>query len=301
MDTGKYLLTILTPTYNRRDRLPALFESLQNQTVYGFQWLVIDDGSNDNTEDYIRGLRTDRFVIEYHRKENGGKHTALNYAHPYIKGDYVCIVDSDDYLTNDAVQSIFNLIKQYGANEEIACYSFQKGEKNGEAMVKNVPDEPVVSNHIDFRLNGNRPGDCCEVEKTSVFREFPFPEFPGEKFISEGYLWVNIGLKYNTVYINKVIYMCEYLEGGLTNSGRKMRIKSPKGGMETCNVFLSAKDKPRLNLKLTIKYLWLYICCGKFAGYSFSDMKEKCNRKGLLVINYPAGLLMYKLWSVLYR
>lgn len=301
MDTGKYFLTILTPTYNRQDKLPILFESLQNQTVSGFQWLVIDDGSNDNTEDYVRGLRTDKFVIEYHRKENGGKHTALNYSHPYIKGDYVCIVDSDDYLTKDAIESISNLIQQYGKDEKIACYSFQKGGKNGEALVKNVPDKPVVSNHIDFRLNGNRPGDCCEVEKTSVFKEFPFPEFPGEKFISEGYLWVNIGLRYNTVYINKVIYMCEYLEGGLTNLGRKMRIKSPKGGMETCNAFLSAKDKPRLNLKLTLKQMWLYICYGKFAGCSFADMKEKCKRKILLIINYPAGLLMYRMWNALYR
>lgn len=301
MGTGKCLLTILTPTYNRRDKLPVLFESLQNQTVFGFQWLVIDDGSNDNTDEYIRGLKSDRFIIDYYHKENGGKHTALNYAHPYIKGDYVCIVDSDDYLTHDAVESIAKLIQKYSTDEKIACYSFQKRGKNGEVLVKNVPDEPVVSNHIDFRLNGNRLGDCCEVEKTSVFREFPFPEFPGEKFISEGYLWVNIGLHYNTVYLNKVIYMCDYLEGGLTNSGRKMRMKSPKGGMETCNAFLSAKDKPRLNMKLTLKQLWLYICCGKYAGYSFREMKEKCNRKELLVINYPAGLLMYRLWRVLYR
>ena len=301
MDTCKCLLTILTPTYNRRDKLPILFESLQNQTVYGFQWLVIDDGSSDNTDEYIHGLKTDRFEIEYHCKENGGKHTALNYAHPYIKGEYVCIVDSDDYLTHDAVESISALIQQYRSDKSIACYSFQKGGKNGEPLVRNIPVKPVVSNHIEFRLNSNRPGDCCEVEKTSVFREFPFPEFPGEKFISEGYLWVNIGLHYNTVYVSKVIYMCEYLEGGLTNSGRKMRIKSPKGGMETSNAFLSAKDKPRLNMKLTLKQLWLYICYGKFAGYSFRDLHEKCNRKGLLVVNYPAGLLMYKLWSVLYR
>lgn len=300
MNTEKCFLTILTTTYNRRDKLPVLFESLKNQTVSGFQWLVIDDGSSDNTDEYIRELKSDRFVIEYHRKENGGKHTALNYAHPYIKGDYVCIVDSDDYLTADAVESISYLIRQYSTDETIACFSFQRGGKNGEALVKNVPDEPIVSNHIDFRLNGNRPGDCCEVEKTSVFRKFPFPEFPGEKFISEGYLWVNIGLHYNSVYVNRVIYICEYFEGGLTSSGRKMRMKSPKGSMETCNVFLSAKDKPRLNMKLTIKQLWLYICCGKYAGYSFKDMKEKCNRKGLLVINYPAGLLMYRLWRILY-
>lgn len=301
MNTGKCFLTILTPTYNRRAKLPVLFESLQNQSLYGFQWLVIDDGSTDGTEAYISGLKTDRFEIEYHRKDNGGKHTALNYAHPFIKGEYVCIVDSDDYLIPEAVESISKLVQQYSTDKRIACFSFQKAEKNREPLVKNVPEEPVVSNHIDFRLNGNRPGDCCEVERTSVFKEFPFPEFPGEKFMSEGYLWVNIGLHYNTVYVNKVIYVCEYLEGGLTNSGRKMRMKSPRGGMEACNAFLAAKDQPRLNMKLTLKKLWLYICYGKTAGYSFADMKDKCNRKGLLIINYPAGLLLYRLWHMLYR
>ncbi len=300
MEEANCLITILTPTFNRRDKLPILFESLQKQTASGFQWLIIDDGSTDDTAEYVRSLLSDKFEISYHYKKNGGKHTALNYSHPYIKGEYVCIVDSDDYLVPDAVESMANLISKYGADETIACYSFQKGRKDGRALVKSVPKEPIVSNHIDFRLNGNRPGDCCEVEKTAVLKMFPFPEFEGEKFLSEGYLWVNIARQYNTVYVDKVVYICEYLEGGLTKSGRKMRLKSPKGGMETSNAFLSAKDKPRLNFKLTIKQMWLYICYGKLAGYSFSALKKKCNRKGLFVINYPAGLLLYIVWSFLY-
>ena len=119
--------------------------------------------------------------------------------------------------------------------------------------------------------------------------------------MSEGYLWFNIALKYKTVYVNKVIYICEYLEGGLTSSGRKMRLRSPLGGMATSNLYMSARKAPKLSFKLLIKQIWLYICYGKFAGLKYSSMYDKCSRKGLFVLNYPAGWLMYKVWSKKYR
>ena len=290
-------LTVLTPTYNRKDRLPALYESLMKQTVKDFQWLIVDDGSTDDTSSYIYGFESAGFDIDYYYKPNGGKHTALNYSHPYIKGEYVCIVDSDDFLIPEAIEQILSLIDSYKDNDQIAVYSFQKGSAEDKALVRDMPDEPLVSDHISFRLNGNRLGDCFEIVKTCVFKEFPFPEFEGEKFVSEGYLWVNIGLKYKTVYCNKVIYICEYLEGGLTSSGRKMRVKSPLGGMEVCNLFLSVKKSPRLCMKVTIKQLLLYICFGKIAKLSYSDLYMKCNRRALFVLFYPAGWLMYRKWK----
>ena len=293
-------LTILTPAYNRSDRLPALFESLKSQTIKAFQWLIVDDGSTDDTKSYISSLETSYFEIDYYYKPNGGKHTALNYSHPYIKAEYVCIVDSDDYLIPEAVEQILSLIERYKDNDQIACYSFQKGLTADKALVSDMPDVPLISDHITFRLNGKRLGDCFEIVKTSVFTAFPFPEFEGEKFLSEGYLWVKIAQKYKTVYINKVIYICEYLEGGLTSSGRKMRIKSPLGGMEVCNLYLSCTDTPRLCLKMTIKELLLYICFGKFAGLSYSEMYKKCSRKALFVLGYPAGWLMYRIWKKKY-
>ena len=88
------MVTILTPTYNRAKTLPKLIESLCGQTSTNFQWLVIDDGSTDDTEAYIEALKQQNlpFEWEYHKKKNGGKHTALNAAHPYIKGDVVLIL-----------------------------------------------------------------------------------------------------------------------------------------------------------------------------------------------------------------
>lgn len=295
------LLTILTPTYNRKKELAKLVESLKRQTRKDFQWLIIDDGSTDGTEEYVKSIVPEEFEIEYHFKKNGGKHTALNYSHQYIKGEYVCIVDSDDYLTPDAVQIICTAIMRYVKNPEIACLSFLRGRTESDPIVKGFPQNPVISDHITFRLNGKRGGDCCEVERTKVLKEFPFPEYPGEKFMSEGYLWVNMGMKYKTVYINRIIYICEYLEGGLTNSGRKMRIKCPLGGMENSNTFLAVKGSKHLNLKLLVKELLLYITYGKFADNNFFMMLKKCNRPFLMTLAYPFGLLMYNDWKKRYK
>lgn len=95
-DDYTYQLTILTPTFNRKKSLERVYESLKSQTSYDFQWIIIDDGSIDNTREYIESLNESNFLMEYHYKKNGGKHTAINYSHPFILGKYTCIVDSDD-------------------------------------------------------------------------------------------------------------------------------------------------------------------------------------------------------------
>ena len=114
-------LTILTPTYNRGDLLKKCYESLNAQTNMEFQWLIVDDGSTDNTAEVVNGFQREsqQMNIKYLRKVNGGKHTALNYAHPYIEGDYVLILDSDDTLTEDAVQCAYDGWESYQKNEEI--------------------------------------------------------------------------------------------------------------------------------------------------------------------------------------
>lgn len=100
------MITILTPTYNRAKLLQLCFDSLCAQTDFDFEWLIVDDGSTDNTEEVVNGFLTDKFPVQYVKKQNGGKHTALNAAHPYINGQYVLILDSDDTLTADAVERI---------------------------------------------------------------------------------------------------------------------------------------------------------------------------------------------------
>lgn len=293
----KYPLTILTPTYNRSNTLPTLYKSLCNQTYQNFQWLVIDDGSSDETYLYFKNNLNDNFLIDYYYKPNGGKHTALNYSHKYIKGELVCIVDSDDWLLPDAVDTIIKEWQKYKNNKKIRGLTFQKGKSWNSAICDKFEDKSIISNHIDYRVNGKRKGDCCEVITTDTFKEFPFPEFKNEKFLGEGYLWNNIGFKYDIVYIKKIIYICDYLDGGLTKSGRILRLNCPLGGMENSKSFLKSDTNRKVNLKILIKESWLYVCYAKFAGYKYTEIIRTTPKKLFVSINYIFGLFLYFFWK----
>lgn len=295
-----YKLTILTPSYNRAHCLQSLYESLEAQTNHDFQWLVIDDGSTDGTQELFKNLKSDSFFIEYHSKKNGGKHTAINYAHNYIKGEYTFIVDSDDTLTSNAVQEVLNVIEKYKKNKNIKIFSFLRGSNISDPFNKDFPDGEIVSNHIDFRLNANRPFDCAEIVESDIFCARKFPVFEAERFLGEGYLWTYWGFRYDTVYVNKVIYICAYLEGGLTKSGRSMRMKCPLGGMENSNTYLESCHDRRVNTKLLIKEVMLFICYGKLARKNIKQMYKQCHRKILLLFLYPLGVLLYYHWKRLY-
>ena len=123
-------LTILTPCFNRKPRMKKLLESLEQQTIFDFQWLIIDDGSTDGTKEWFDQLDKAlySFKIDYYYKKNGGKHTALNYSHQFIKGKYIVIVDSDDRLVDNAVETILTYWRKYESNSQIGGITFQKGE-----------------------------------------------------------------------------------------------------------------------------------------------------------------------------
>ena len=284
-------VTILTPTYNRANHLKKCYESLKMQICQDFEWLIIDDGSTDETKDTIKPFLSEtEFHVEYHVKKNGGKHTALNYSHDFIHGRYTIILDDDDTLTPDAIETIKHYWEKYNENKEIWCLSFQK-LLNGKP-VQLFDKEETISNHISFRIVSNRPFDCAEVMRSDIFKSYFFPEFAGERFIGEDCMWTTLALCYDTVYIRKGIYNCEYLEGGLTKSGRKFRLKSPNGGMFRSNIYLES----RFSLKLRIKHAVLYDIYA-FASKDVHGSLKKSNSKGLCRLVLPAGFLVYKKWN----
>ena len=295
------LLTILTPTYNRRDLLPRLYDSLRKQTNQDFQWLVIDDGSTDGTMDLIRNFHGHSFSFDFYTKPNGGKHTALNYAHPYVKGKLTCIVDSDDWLLPHAVQAIIDTYTQYQSMAQVGCLTFLKGIDSSNPVNGLFPEGPVVSNEIDFKINGHRmKGDCCEVIYTKILKDHPFPEYDGEKFMGEGYLWNYLGFRYDSVYINQVIYICEYLEGGLSKSGRLLRVSCPYGGMANSNSFLERLNGRKVNFSVLVKEVLLFICYGKFAGLNYQEIRRRCKRNAIVPVLYPFGIILYFYWKKKY-
>ena len=121
-------LTIITPSYNRGNYLKRLYDSLVNQNNHHFQWLIIDDGSTDDTERAVESFDNKLFALDYYKKKNGGKHTALNYSHPYIKGELVCIVDSDDWLLPEAVDKILERKREFFQSGNVKMLSFLRGK-----------------------------------------------------------------------------------------------------------------------------------------------------------------------------
>ena len=223
------MITIMTPTYNRAYVLPRLYDSLCQQTRQDFEWLVIDDGSTDGTAELIFDYRVKSdFSINYYYKENGGKHRAINEGVVHATGDWIIIVDSDDLLTGDAVAKLYDVMNHIGS--EFVGMCFRRTTLSGHiigisdpAWIKSIVMQPIMAGHV-------LKGDLAYVFRTNVMRECPFPEFPGEKFVPELYIWNKIAdIGKIVFYVDQVIYLCEYLPDGYTSNFKKNLRSNPCG------------------------------------------------------------------------
>lgn len=294
----KELLTVITPTYNRGNLLENCYNSLKNQVDLNFEWLIIDDGSTDNTKDVVDKFISENIVpIRYIYKKNGGKHTALNIGFKEAKGELSLILDSDDTLTKDAVRSIWEVWDKSKNINDISSIVFLRRYKNGEIIGDNFKEDMKVTNHIDIAFNNRVRGDKCEVYVTDILKQYQYPIFENEKFMSESVVWTQIGRKYRLICVNKPIYITEYLPGGLTKSGRKLRINCPLGGM----LFAKECIKDDIILKYRIKNAILYVCYGFFAKKKLSYMVNESGSKVLVFFMIPLGYTLYKYWNYKYK
>lgn len=273
----------------------SLWNSLQKQTVKDFEWLVVDDGSTDGTKNLITQLQEKSdFPIRYIHKSNGGKHTALNVGIQTICSELTFIVDSDDYVTEDAIESILKIHKKYRLQNNICGYAFLRAFPDGKVNGKKFEVDEKIGSYIDVRVNGDdTSADKAEVFKTHCLKEFPFSEYPNEKFLGEDLVWVRMARKYQMVHINKAIYIGNYLEDGLTNNRRKHNIASPVGCMHRAEEFMESDLKIIYRIKGGLQY----IVYGKFAGVKAIDLIRKSIHKILATVCIPGGLLLYARWN----
>lgn len=249
-------LTILTPSYNRAAHLPKLYESLKKQTSQRFEWMLVDDGSNDRTERLAEEWKEEGQVFfRYIRKENGGKHTALNVGLAEITSELTFIVDSDDWLPENAVEIILRCHERYKNCQGVCGYSFLRCYPDGTVNDALFSQNEQIDTYVNVRINGHIAGDKAEVFVTDILKQYPFPEFPNEKFLPEDLIWVKMSGPWKMVHINECIYISEYLEGGLTRSGRKMKLHSPRGMMARSIAYL---EDPAVNFRTKLKMALLY-------------------------------------------
>jgi glycosyltransferase involved in cell wall biosynthesis len=227
------MITIFTPVYNRAAVLENLYQSLWRQTAYDFEWLIIDDGSTDSIAEVVyHWMETESvpFPIRFYQQENGGKHRAINRGVQLAQGEAFFIVDSDDCLTEDAVEWIHKWWEDVADNDGYAGIAGLRGNRNRD-VIGDIPHFEVYVDATNLeRSEYGLLGDKAEVYKTSVLRKEPFPEFEGENFLTEATVWDRIayeGLKIR--WFNQVIYLCEYRADGLTSQGWEVFIKNPVG------------------------------------------------------------------------
>ena len=289
-------ITVITPIYNRNKFARQLYICLIQQTCYDFEWIVVDDGSNEPVEPLLRELQ-DKSLTSMHgdgdclsfpmrciRKPNGGKHTAINLGVRHAQGELVLILDSDDTLPRNAIETISRHYELCKDREHCGGVCGVMAHHDGTRIGTGFGTDTLYESSLKLRYELKVKGDVLEVFKTSVLREFPFPEITGEKFCPEALVWNRIATKYKLYCFNEVVYYRDYLEGGLTDKIVKIRMDSPRASMMTYQE-LTKYDIPfKDKLKAAVNY-WRFRFCAK------GDNNPSIDYKWYFAI--PFGYLMH--------
>lgn len=281
-------LTIFTPTYNRAHTLPRLFESLQRQTCKDFEWLVIDDGSSDNTSELFQvWLMGDcEFRIRYVPVVNGGKNRAINQALKLARGQYFMILDSDDILPKDSIEFILNKFREVFNLHKFIGISGRKADIYTKIPLGTEKSGWSEEGFVDCNnLERSKYGlerDMAEVFITDKLRKYEFKVWPNEKFTPEEVVWNQMALDgYKLRWYNKVTYLCEYQEGGLTNSSWRLLRDNPMGYAMMWNHKLLYLKSFKNILNAVVQY---GSCC--ILAKEWNEI-FKCNRKLMSITLFP--------------
>ena len=220
-------LTIFTPTYNRAYILPKLYESLCKEPADSFVWLIVDDGSTDDTQKLIKRWQKERRIeIEYHKQPNGGKMRAHNKGVQLCTTSLFLCVDSDDQIASGAIALILGAYQSI-INDETLCGIIAKKQ-----IVNRIssPKLPILERSTLHNIySAGFIGDTSLVFKTSVLKKYLFPEIAGEKFVPEAYVYDQIDQKYELLILDEYLIRCEYQEDGYTSNMKKLYLRNPKG------------------------------------------------------------------------
>ena len=218
---------------------------------------------------------------------------------PTITTRLTFIVDSDDWLTDDAVRLIEAYDAKYRGRSGLCGFSFLRIAPDGSSLLTGggLPSAEFVESYIECRLNRDLDGDMAEVFYTDRLQAFPFPEFPGERFIAEDVVWIRMALTDDLVFVDKPIYVCEYLPGGLTRTGRSMAIRAPRGAMERARLLMVDACARRVRWKGAV----LYGCYSRFAGLDARTAIHTSGHPWLSMLAYPFGLVLHRRWRRRHR
>lgn len=280
-------LTVITTTYNRAYCLHQVYESLLRQTSDDFVWLILDDGSSDDTKSLVnRWIAEDKIQIRYHYKENGGMHTARNAAYALVDTELNVIIDSDDWMADDGVEKIvsyWTAHKQEGIAGMISHNSDPSGKQIGTPMPSGITQCTVT----DFFGKFGGKGDKKLVYRSDLTKLYPYPEFEGEKFYPASYKFRLLDQKYQMLILDEVVCIVDYNDDSMTRAKFAQYRSCAKGFAHFRNEMmrLSHSFTECCNLALH------YVAESRFA-------KDRCfirnaYRKGYVLVMCLPGTLLY--------
>lgn len=286
---NKPFLTVFTPAYNRAYTLPRTYESMKQQKNTDFIWLIVDDGSSDNTAELVRQWQSEEngFEIQYIYKENGGMHTAHNTAYELIDTELNTCVDSDDALAPDAVQIIYDAwqrVKDRGYAGMLAL----DAEFGGKIIGKGFPEGLTSTTLGNYYRNGGS-GDKKLILRTDIVRQYPpYPTFEGERFVPLGSLYTMIDKSYELAVLDAVVCLVEYMPDSSTNNMIRQYYRNPNGFRYGRLVTLTEPTTLKRRLEVYVHYAAESILAGKPI---VRDAPHKL--LGLLSAPFGALLAMY--------
>jgi len=251
-------LTVFTPTYNRKELLKRTYESMLRQTCKDFEWLIVDDGSVDNTKEEVEGwIAENKIDIRYYYRENGGKMRAHNMGVELAACPLFVCVDSDDYLTDDAVEVLidsYKRAKKEYPDKNIGGVVCHKGKSETELLSACDFPKVSISTLYGLYLNGFS-GETTLMYETDILKKYPFPEIDGEKYVPEDYIYDKIDSVCVLAVVPRIVTVCELVEEGYTDSVARLKADNKMAW------YLYYEQRARITPfgTLKIKYLGRYI------------------------------------------
>lgn len=280
-------LTVFTPAYNRAHTLGRTYASLCAQTCKDFIWLIVDDGSQDETAALVQSWlqRDNGFSIEYIRKENGGMHTAHNVAYENIRTELNTCIDSDDRMPPDAVELILDKWEKV-RNQGYAGLIALDADFDGNVIGKGFP-EGMQETTLSGYYAGGGSGDKKLVYRTDVINSVPaYPVFEGEKYVALAYKYRMIDQQYNLAVLNRVICEVEYQPDGHSTGMWKEYLRSPRGFAAWRRVCM---QYPESKKRLIVDCMH-YVSSSLIAGNR--RFIQESPRKAMTVLMVPAGIAL---------
>lgn len=289
-EQGSYSFTIFTPTYNRAKLLPRVWDSLKCQTMQNLEWLIVDDGSTDNTAELVKTWQTEhRLPIHYFHQENQGIHRSFNRGVSLAQGTFFARLDSDDYLVPNALE---RLLFHWEAIPESARSGFsgvsvlcmdQHGHTIGRPFPRDILDCHCFETY-------RSPGERWGFHRTAVLKDFLYPEIEGEKWSADSLVWNRIGLHYRIRHVNERLKIRVVHTGMEGSNVDRIRARSPRGARLYYQEYMS--------LPLPLRHKWRqtlnYVRFSFHAGLSASEMIGDTASRWSTVLCLLPGYLVYQ-------